>query len=207
MSSELIISVSGVRGIVGENLTAVTGAEYGCTFGTFLRRRFAGKKLRVCLGRDSRPSGVMLKEAVTAGLNSCGVDVVDLGIVPTPSVGVMLRRLGCDGGVVITASHNPPQYNGIKLLLENGIAPPKDMAARIRESFLARGFEPVGAMECGSVYSGSAAPMVCSRASRTIFSRLGLISRPTTLAGSSANSSLGGGTPSTSGTLATFTPW
>jgi phosphomannomutase len=145
MSEQLIISISGVRGIVGENLTASVAGEYGCAFGTFLKDLSAGRlgdryaaenrKLSVCVGRDSRPSGQMLKSAVTAGLCSVGIDVIDLGIVSTPGVGIMVKQLGCVGGVVITASHNPVQYNGIKLLLGNGIAPPPDTAGQIREYF------------------------------------------------------------------------
>ena len=120
MAEDLIISISGMRGIVGENLTADIAGEYGCAFGTYLTERKDGKgKLTVCIGRDSRGSGEMLKGAVSEGLCKVGVDVIDLGIVPTPSVGIMVSELGCDGGVIITASHNPIQYNGIKLLLEN----------------------------------------------------------------------------------------
>ena len=65
------------------------------------------------------------------GLCDVGINVIDLGIATTPSVGIMLRELGCAGGVVITASHNPGQYNGIKLLLDNGVAPPIDAVKQI----------------------------------------------------------------------------
>lgn len=152
MAQELIISVSGVRGIIGENLSAAQAAEYGCAFGSFLKANGPGnKKLKVCLGRDSRPSGPMLEAAVSAGLCSVGVDVVTLGIVTTPTVGIMLRELECDGGVVITASHNPVPYNGIKLLLSNGIAPPPVMAQAIKQRFLDKDFSPVGSVSCGVV--------------------------------------------------------
>ena len=80
------------------------------------QRQADKERLAVCIGRDSRPSGQMIYSAVAGGLCSVGVDVVDLGVVSTPGVGIMLRRLGCAGGVVITASHNPVEYNGIKLL-------------------------------------------------------------------------------------------
>ncbi len=150
MAQELIISISGVRGIIGENFTAAMAAEYGCAFGSFLKEQTSGnKKLKVCIGRDSRPSGLMLEAAVSAGLCSVGVDVVTLGIVPTPTVGVMLRELECDGGVVITASHNPVPYNGVKLLLGNGIAPPPAMALSIKQSFLDKQFSSVGSVDCG----------------------------------------------------------
>lgn len=152
MAQELIISVSGMRGIIGENLTAGIAAEYGCAFGTFLRSRTeAGRRPSVCIGRDSRVSGPMLLSAVAAGLCSVGVETIDLGLVTTPGVGIMLRHLGCAGGVMITASHNPIPYNGIKLLLDNGVAPPPETAATIRQCFFDKQFAFVGSAECGKV--------------------------------------------------------
>jgi phosphomannomutase len=131
-----------MRGIVGENLTPSVAEDYGCAFGTYLKKRNAGGKenLSVCIGRDSRDSGEMLKTAFTVGLTAVGLDAIDLGVVTTPCVGVMLNHLGCDGGVVITASHNPIQYNGIKLLLGNGIAPPPPAAEEIKKCFFDKDF-------------------------------------------------------------------
>jgi phosphomannomutase len=153
MAESLIISVSGMRGVIGENLTPVIAAQYGCAFGTFLKDVAAdgGRRLRVCIGRDSRISGQMLLSAMTAGLCSVGVDVVDLGLVTTPCVGIMLRELGCEGGIVITASHNPLPYNGIKLLLGNGMAPPAATAARIKQAFLDGQARYVDSVHCGTV--------------------------------------------------------
>ena len=155
MAEQLIISISGVRGIVGVNLTASIAAEYGSAFGTFLKDTCAGEgeALSVCIGHDSRPSGQMLKSAVTAGLCAAGIDVVDLGLVTTPGVSVMVTQLGCSGGVMITASHNPIQYNGIKLLLGNGIAPPADKARQIRQCFLDKRFTLADSPNCGKVTS------------------------------------------------------
>lgn len=155
MAERLIISVSGMRGIVGENLTALVATDYGCAFGTFLKNRQGSEKekLSVCIGRDSRPSGRMLLDAVSEGLCAVGIDVVDLGIVTTPSVGIMLRQLGCVGGIVITASHNPIQYNGIKLLLENGVAPPPGKAEQIKRYFFDKNFASVDSADCGQVTS------------------------------------------------------
>ncbi|TFG47998.1 MAG: phosphoglucosamine mutase [Candidatus Brocadiia bacterium] len=152
MAEKLIISISGMRGIVGENLTPSIAAEYACAFGTFLKQNAAGRnKLRVCVGRDSRPSGQMLTSAVISGLCSVGINAIDLGLVITPSVGVMLRELDCEGGVMITASHNPIPYNGIKLLLADGMAPPAEKAGRIREIYLERKFGFVDSPACGKV--------------------------------------------------------
>ena len=144
-----------MRGLVGENLTSSVAAEYGCAFGTFLKGAEAGKKgkFSVCIGRDSRPSGRMLQSAVTEGLCKVGVDIIDLGLVTTPGVGIMVKELGCGGGVVVTASHNPSQYNGIKLLLDNGIAPPADAAERIKKCFFDKQFALVDSPDFGRVTS------------------------------------------------------
>jgi len=158
MAEQLIISVSGMRGIIGENLTASIAVEYGSAFGTYLKNRFqrdaqhtAQDTMSVCIGMDSRPSGEMLKSAVTAGLCAAGIDVVDLGIVTTPGVGVMVRELACAGGVVITASHNSVAYNGIKLLLDKGIAPPAPEAEKIKRCFLEKNLALADSAHCGRV--------------------------------------------------------
>ncbi|MBN1787079.1 MAG: phosphoglucosamine mutase [Sedimentisphaerales bacterium] len=157
MAQDLIISISGVRGIVGESLNVPAAVNYACAFVTFLKGSKGKKKLSIAIGTDSRPSGGMIKSAVTAGLCSVGANVVDLGLVTTPTVGVMVRQMECDGGVIITASHNPIEYNGIKLLTSKGIAPPLKMAERIKELFLKEEFEYASSEECGSIitdYSG-----------------------------------------------------
>ena len=151
MAEHLIISVSGMRGIIGENLTASIATEYGCAFGTFLKNKHSGgnEKLSAYVGRDSRPSGQILASAGASGLCAVGIDVVDLGIVTTPGVSVMLRGLACTGGVVITASHNPIPYNGMKLLLDNGVAPPSSQAEQIRRRFFDKSFAFADSVNCG----------------------------------------------------------
>jgi phosphomannomutase len=160
MAEKLIISISGVRGIVGENLTPSIAAEYGCAFGTFLKEKNFESRLSVCIGQDSRTSGQILKSAVSTGLCSVGIDVVDLGLVTTPSVAVMIKELQCSGGVVITASHNPIQYNGIKLQLSNGIAPSVDDAKQIKQYFLDKRFTSVDSPNYGEVISNDRADSV-----------------------------------------------
>jgi len=157
MAEKLIISISGMRGIVGENLTPVIATEYGSAFGTFLREHVGTEERRatVCIGRDSRVSGPMLTAAISAGLCAVGVDVIDLGLVTTPGVGIMLRRLSCAGGIIITASHNPVPYNGIKLLLSNGMAPPPTTAERIKQNYQERHFHFLGSANCGSIASNA----------------------------------------------------
>ncbi len=104
----LIKSTSGVRGIIGNGLDPQIVVCYGAAFGTFL------KKGKVVVGRDSRPSGEMIKNAVIAGLMSAGIDVIDLGVVPTPTVEIAVKGLKARGGICVTASHNPSEWNALK---------------------------------------------------------------------------------------------
>ena len=108
-SSDLIVSVSGVRGVIGESLTPQVGLAFASAFGKYL------KGGPVVLSRDGRPSGAMIRHAVLAGLTAAGCDVHDLGIAATPTVGFAVRTLHAAGGIQITASHNPSQWNGLKL--------------------------------------------------------------------------------------------
>ncbi len=113
-SDELIVSVSGIRGIVGAGLTPGPAVAFAQALGSYLR---GGP---VVLSRDSRPSGEVLRHAVLAGLLACGCDVQDLGIAPTPTCGLAVRRLRAAGAVQITASHNPAPWNGLKLFGDDG---------------------------------------------------------------------------------------
>lgn len=112
--AELIISVSGLRGIIGENLTPDVAIRYIAAYATTLP---SGP---VIIARDSRPSGQMLAQAVHAGFHAVGRNTVDAGICATPTTGVLVRRLQAAGAVQITASHNPPPYNGLKLFSNEG---------------------------------------------------------------------------------------
>ncbi len=154
MAEKLIISISGMRGIVGDNLNPTIASEYGSAFGSFLKQNISeadNGRLRVCIGRDSRVSGQMLKSAVVSGLCATGMDVIDLGLVTTPCVGIMVKHLECVGGVIITASHNPVEYNGIKLLLGSGMAPSPEQAAVIKNLFVQKEFSFAGSAGCGSI--------------------------------------------------------
>jgi phosphomannomutase len=126
-----MISVSGVRGIIGATLTPQVATEFGQAFGHFLKQSATGKP-KVAIGRDTRPSGPMIFGAVSAGLLSVGVDVIDVGVATTPSVALLGRFLGTSASIVITASHNPILWNGIKFLRHDGIAFPPADAARIK---------------------------------------------------------------------------
>lgn len=127
--ANLIISVSGIRGVVGISLTPAVALRFAQCYGTPL----AGQA--VAVSRDGRPSGLMLKEAVAAGLLSVGCRVVDLGIQPTPTVGVAVRALAVAGGIQITASHNPSEWNGLKLFAPEGAVLGAAMGSHIADRF------------------------------------------------------------------------
>jgi phosphomannomutase len=97
----LKISVSGVRGVVGESLTPTLLARFAQAFGTYVGRG------AIVIGRDTRTSGEMVRRAVVAGLLSTGCRVIDLDVCPVPTVQLMVRRRAARGGIAITASHNP----------------------------------------------------------------------------------------------------
>ncbi len=150
MEDRLIVSVSGVRGTIGGTLTPEVACQFGCAFGTMIRRASDGQRpLRVALGRDTRPSGPMIAHAVTAGLVSCGVNVTDLGVASTPAIALMTRLLKADGGVIITASHNPSQYNGIKTLQPIGTGLWAADATRLKEIWESRQFAYAGVDSLG----------------------------------------------------------
>ncbi|MDP6541200.1 MAG: phosphoglucosamine mutase [Phycisphaerales bacterium] len=131
-NAPLMLSVSGARGIVGETMTAEVANTYAAAFASFLQDKL-GRVPVLCLARDSRPSGLELSKAVAAAFVECGCKVIDLGVVATPTAGVMIGALRADGGIIITASHNPTPWNGIKCLDGAGLAPPpKDSKEIIR---------------------------------------------------------------------------
>ena len=109
----LMVSVSGFRGRVGDPLTPELMAGIAAGFGAFLQSEGMGR--RIFLGRDSRTSGPMFAQAVTAGLMSVGCEVVDLGVVATPTLMLTVREGDAAGGLGITASHNPAEWNALKL--------------------------------------------------------------------------------------------
>ncbi len=116
----LIKSISGIRGTVGgkpgDNLTPTDALKFAAGFGRLLIRRSGKPHPVVVLGRDARPSGPMIALAVVAGLTGTGVHVIDLGLSTTPSVEMAVTGLRADGGIILTASHNPVQWNALKLL-------------------------------------------------------------------------------------------
>lgn len=123
----LMVSVSGIRGIVGDGLDPNELVKYSSAFADF-----CGKG-KIVIGRDSRITGEMVKNIVTGTLLAKGFDVVDIGICPTPTVLFNTRHLNASGGIAITASHNPNQWNALKLLNSNGEFMTKEENAEMLE--------------------------------------------------------------------------
>lgn len=120
----LIKSISGIRGTiggkVGDNLTPVDAVKFASAYGTFLKQNSTKEKLTVVIGRDARISGPMIHNLVVNTLIGLGIDVIDLGLSTTPTVEVAVPLEKADGGIILTASHNPKQWNALKLLNEKG---------------------------------------------------------------------------------------
>ena len=120
----LIKSISGIRGTIGgnagNNLTPLDTVLFSSAYGTWLQEKFPNKKLKIVIGRDARLSGFMIQNIVQNTLVGLGIDVIDLGLSTTPSVEMAVTGLQADGGIILTASHNPKQWNALKLLNAKG---------------------------------------------------------------------------------------
>jgi phosphomannomutase/phosphoglucomutase len=107
-----------VRGIIGKDLTSEAARGIGTAYAAYMAEQDV--RGAIAVGRDNRPSGAALRDALVDGLTSSGVDVIDIGIVPTPLTYWALHHLPVVGGIQITGSHNPPEYNGFKLSIGTG---------------------------------------------------------------------------------------
>ena len=120
----LIKSISGIRGtiggVVGDNLTPVDAVKFASAYGTFLKNNSTKEKLTVVVGRDARISGPMIHNLITNTLIGLGIDIIDLGLSTTPTVEIAVSLEKADGGIILTASHNPKQWNALKLLNSKG---------------------------------------------------------------------------------------
>lgn len=127
----LMVSVSGIRGRVGEALTPLVATRYAAAFGSYLRAE-RGEIPTVVLGRDSRTSGPLLARSVSAALEAVGCRVIDVGLAPTPTTLLAVRHHDAHGAVVVTASHNPVEWNALKLASGAGMFLDADQAAAMR---------------------------------------------------------------------------
>jgi len=115
MSERKLFGTNGIRGLVNVELTPEMAIKVGCSIGTFFGRK------NLLIGYDARTSGPMLTKAVISGLTATGCHVFFAGMAPTPALQYAVKNHKMDGGVIITASHNPPEYNGIKVIWSDGI--------------------------------------------------------------------------------------
>ena len=130
-----LFGTSGVRGVFGKDLTLDLCHEVALALGTVLP-----VGARVCLATDSRVSGPAIKETVMSGLCQCGMEATDLGMLPTPALALLTRERGFDTGVMITASHNPPEFNGIKLFNADAMGYSRDQEQQIEAIHSSRSF-------------------------------------------------------------------
>jgi phosphomannomutase len=128
--SDLIISVSGLRGVVGSSLTPVVAAKYVAAYAAELPPG------RIVVSRDGRATGAMVAQIVLGALRAMGRDCLDAGIASTPTLGVLVRAHRAAGGIQISASHNPPEYNGLKLFSAAGRVIPLGPGERVLERYL-----------------------------------------------------------------------
>jgi phosphomannomutase/phosphoglucomutase len=141
-----LFGTNGIRGIVNQELTAEFATKLGSAIGTFF------KKGKILVGSDGRISSPMLTEAIIAGLISTGVNVFKVGMAPTPAIQYAVKRYKMDGAVIITASHNPPEYNGIKVAADDGIELPREKEIEIENIFFNEKIGLVEWSEIGQVH-------------------------------------------------------
>jgi phosphomannomutase len=152
-----MVSVSGVRGRVGEALTPEIVSTFAAGFGAWAASRATGAGARaIVVGRDSRVSGPMFHRAVLAALQSVGCDVVDVGLAPTPTIQLAVEDLHAAGGLAITASHNPIEWNALKFIGSSGLFLDADESTEMRR-FVEGGFPRVTWDRLGSIRDDGAA--------------------------------------------------
>jgi len=135
MHARRLFGTSGIRGIVNQDLSPDFCRQVALAIGTTLPVAST-----VCIATDTRISRDMIKDAVTAGLLSCGINIVDLGILPTPALALLTRESGFAAGIMVTASHNPPEFNGIKLFSESSLGYSQAQEAEIERVFSEKQF-------------------------------------------------------------------
>ena len=146
MAAEKLFGTSGIRGKIGSEVTCELALNVGKSLAYYL-----GNEGTVVLGYDTRTTNQMLDQAITAGLLESGVDVIKIDMVPTPLVGYATEKLDADAGIMLTASHNPSQYNGIKLWNKNGMAYTSEQEARIEEIYANKDYVSVTWDKVGSL--------------------------------------------------------
>jgi len=146
-----LFGTNGIRGVVNEDMNCELALGIGKAWGTFLKK--TTKKPKIAIGTDARLSNHMLKNAISSGLLAVGCDVVDIGLVPTPTLQYTVKEKDFDSGVIITASHNPPQFNGIKGIASDGTEFSKDVEEEIEKIYFQQNFLLVEWKDVGKITS------------------------------------------------------
>ena len=154
MAAEKLFGTSGIRGLIGSEVTCELALNVGKSLAYYL-----GNEGTVVLGYDTRTTNKMLDQAICAGLLESGVNVVKIGMVPTPLVGYATEKLDADAGIMLTASHNPSPYNGIKLWNKNGMAYTSEQEAKIEEiyaekSYISVSWDKIGKLSVNNQIKG-----------------------------------------------------
>ena len=144
-----LFGTNGIRGVVNEDMNGLLALNIGKAWGTLLKRTIS--RPNVAIGTDARLSNHMLKCAITAGLLSTGCDVVDVGLVPTPTLQYTVKEKDFDSGVIITASHNPPHFNGIKGVASDGTEFSKDIEEEIEKIYFDESYSLVDWKDVGKL--------------------------------------------------------
>lgn len=156
----LIKSISGIRGTiggkVGENLTPIDAVAFAAAYGTWIKQQRTKEHYRVVIGRDARLSGEMIQNLVMHTLVGMGIDIVDLGLSTTPTVEVAVPLEHADGGIILTASHNPKQWNALKLLNAKGEFLNADEGAKILELAASSHLEFASVDQLGAIHKNEA---------------------------------------------------
>lgn len=146
-NNKKLFGTSGIRGKIGEEVTSNLALNVAKALATYL-----GGTGNVVLGYDTRTTNKMLDNAITAGLLESGVNVLKIGMVPTPLVGYAVKTLNADAGIMITASHNPSQYNGIKIWNSNGMAYTPSQEREIENIYYSKEFKEASWDNIGTIY-------------------------------------------------------
>ena len=155
----LIKSISGIRGTIGgkpgENLTPVDIVKFTAAFGSIITEGKTGA--RIVVGRDGRISGAMVQQLVVNTLSGLGIDVIDLGLSTTPTVEIAVKMEKADGGIILTASHNPKEWNALKLLNNEGEFISAETGLRVleiaaKENFLFATVDKLGSVKVDDTY-------------------------------------------------------
>lgn len=166
----LIKSISGIRGTIGgmpgDNLTPIDTVKFAAAYGRMLLAAYPDTKVKVVIGRDARLSGAMVSQLVSATLNGLGIDVIDLGLSTTPTVEIAVPMESAQGGIILTASHNPVQWNALKLLDHRGEFISAEAGAEVislaeNPDFEFAGVHDLGAYRTDDTYLNKHIKLVC----------------------------------------------